>query len=1074
MQMTTNTKIVMLSALCATASVCHAATLEVPSGYATIEAALAAAQSGDTIEIAPGNYMLASYDGITVPSGVTLAGTGTGPDDTVIKAYSASASDTTSASLVAVSNGVLRNLTFSGGRCTLDSDMNIYRALNAVNGATVSDCVFTDTKINAGSDKTYGGRVALVNASVIERSVVRNTTYTGGKNWSTHYGGVVILQAATMSDCFVTNNTGRFVTCGLIHMGGGSGLYRTVVAGNRLLAHEQFKGASTLKVHSGTGSVIEDCVVENNSTAQDAASSKLYDTTPGIYLNVATTVRRTIVRNNTATDGQVGGIWAAVGASTIENCLIYGNRVTTPGTGNVNTYFYTGGLRVDVASTKVHNCTVVGNAIATEVTRFRSHGVYFKNVAAYAYNCIFWGNGPSADSVNFRIESGSTAKAYYSCIQGTYSSNNCINLDPLFLDAGNNDYRLHENSPCRNSGTSVTGTPADDLVGDTRPQEVAYDMGCYEYVYTDQKLVEFTQSATDTPPSGGSVSFTAYPNHVADVVSHTWTVTGPGGAVLTNETVTGSDNWTCLFPRGHKTYTVSLTTTWSDNETASAPDLTVRVALGDTYVSSEGSNEAPYDTWAKAAHAIADAVAAVYGNASDDPGIVHVAPGVYTAANGGDNGGAYLVSVAKSVRLVGEGLRPEDVVFDGEGTNRVLSLTGASSGASNLMIARARTSSTVTSGTNIGFGLHMTGAGALVENCVISNAVTTGASEGCIEHWVYLAGGGVITNSVIRNATLNRVGRAVYVANGVIGSSRIFSIANGHKTGGVVTVDGVNSALVDCDIYGNTDYMREYGYRCGAVAAGNHSTIRNCRVFNNTVSFNRSAYYLGAGINAFPASGATVNSPASYGGVLIEGCVVTNNSAAHGDTANSGLKAAAVGVLLGYGTTMRNCLVAKNTMSQLNNGIQDYPISAGVRAVATYGVGAMVENCTITANRSVFRPAEAGAFLGAGSMLNSIVWGCGGQPRNAAWSDGNLALDGGTATYSCALEAVDGEGNTTLNPQMLGDYTLRSGSPCVNTGLNAGWMAGATDLAGGRRLRGGRVDMGCYEASVSGTWVYVR
>jgi hypothetical protein len=413
-------------------------------------------------------------------------------------------------------------------------------------------------------------------------------------------------------------------------------------------------------------------------------------------------------------------------------------------------------------------------------------------------------------------------------------------------------------------------------------------------------------------------------------------------------------------------------------------------------------------------------------------------------------------------------------VFDGEGTNRVLSLTGASSGVSNLMIARARTSSTATSGTNIGFGLHMTGAGAVVENCVISNAVTTGAAEGCIEHWVYLAGGGVITNSVIRNATLNRVGRAVYVVNGVIGSSRIFSIANGHKTGGVVTVDGVNSALVDCDIYGNTDYMREYGYRCGAVAAGNHSTIRNCRVFNNTVSFNRSAYYLGAGINAFPASGAIVNSPASYGGVLIEGCVVTNNSAAHGDTANSGLKAAAVGVLLGYGTTMRNCLVAKNTMSQLNNGIQDYPISAGVRAVATYGVGAMVENCTITANRSVFRPAEAGAFLGAGSMLNSIVWGCGGQPRNAAWSDGNLALDGGTATYSCALEAVDGEGNTSLDPQMRGDYTLRPGSPCANTGLNGAWMAGATDLAGGRRLRGGRVDMGCYEAAVSGTWVYLQ
>ncbi|MBQ6247006.1 MAG: hypothetical protein IJK04_09085, partial [Kiritimatiellae bacterium] len=967
----------------------------------TIEAALAAAQPGDTIEIAPDTYMLASYDGITVPAGVTLAGTGAGPDDTVVKAYSASASDTTSASLVTVSGGTIRNLTFSGARCTADSS-STYRALNANSGATVSDCVFTDTRIDRGTGNSNSGRVANITGegTLIERSVIRNTTHVSGRNYGAT-GVVVALQnGAVMTDSFVTNNQNKLNNIGMVHINGASTLRRTVVANNRVLGWEKFSGASPgIKVHTA-GAVIEDCIVENNSVAADAAASKAFDTAAGIYLNAAATVRRTIVRNNTAVDAQVGGIWAAAGASSIENCLIYGNRVTTPGTGNVNTYFYTGGLRVDVASTKVYNCTVTGNAIATEVTRFRSHGAYFKNVAAYAYNCIFWGNGPAADSVNFRIESGSTAKAYNSCIQGTYASNDCINDDPLFLDTGIGDYRLHENSPCRNAGASVAGAPADDLGGNARPQEVAYDMGCYEYVYTDQKLVESWQSATDTPPSGGSVSFAAYPNHVADVVSHTWTVTGPSGAVLTNATVTGSDEWTCIFPRGYATYTVSLTTTWSDNETASAPDLTVRVALGDSYVSSEGSNEAPYDTWAKAAHSIADAVAAVYGNASDDPGIVHVAPGVYTSRNGGADGGAYLVSVAKSVRLVGEGTRPEDVVFDGEGTNRVLSLTGANSGASNLMIVRARTSSTATSGTNIGFGLHMTGAGAVVENCIISNAVTTGASEGSIEHWVYVAGGGVITNSVIRNATLNRVGRAIYVANGVIGSSKIVGVANGHKTGGVVTVDGANSALVDCDIYGNTDYMREYGYRCGAVAAGNHSTIRNCRIFNNTMSFNRSAYYLGAGINAFPASGATVNAQTSNGGVLIEGCVITNNTTSLGDTANSGFKNGATGVLVGYGTTMRNCLVANNRITQHNNTVKDHPLSGGIRtASAAYASGALVENCTIAGNTCVVQPSRAGAYLAAGSMLNSIVWGCGGQPRNAAWSDGNLALDGGTATY---------------------------------------------------------------------------
>ena len=1064
--------------LAATASLCPAAVLRVPADHATIEAALSAAQSGDTIELAPDTYMLASYDGITVPTGVTLAGTGAEPKDTVIKAYSASASDTTSASLVTVTNGTLRNLTFSGARCTGDADTAAYRALNAKDGARISDCIFTDTKIDCKSVKTNQGRVARLSdaGTVIERSVIRNTTYANGMNWSTSGAIVVLANGATMTDSFVTNNVNRLYAVGMVHMSGSSTLSRTVIANNRMLAHEKFSGASPgIKVHTA-GAVIDDCVIEKNTVANDAAAGKAYDTAAGIYLNAAATVRRTIVRDNTAYDGQVGGVWVAAGASTLENLLIVGNRVTNPGTASTTTFFYAGGLRVDIASTKVHNCTVTGNSVATEVTRFRSHGVYFKNVAAYAYNSIFWGNGPEAESVNFRIESGSNAKAYYSCIQGTYTSNNCINSAPLFVDAPNGNYHLHEDSPCRNTGSSnVTGAPADDLDGVARPQEDNHDMGCYEYVYTDEKAVEFTQTAEAVPPNGGAVTFRAFPNHIADVVSHTWTVTGPGGTVLTNATVSGSDEWTCLFPRGYVTYTVQLTTTWTGGATASAPPRTVQVQLGDVYVSAEGSNEAPYDTWAKAAHAIADAIGAVYGGAHDDPGIVHLAPGTYPAAAGGDGDGAYLVSVAKSARLVGEGASPEDTVLDGEGLYRVLSLTGAGSGASNLKIANARTSSTATSGTSIGFGLHMTGAGVLVDNCVVSNAVTTGASEGCVEHWVYLAGGGTISNAVIRNATLSRVGRAVYVANGVLASSTITRVISAHKTAGVVTVDGATSQLVDCDIFGNTDNMREYGYRCGAVAAGNHATVRNCRVFNNTAGFNRSAYYLGAGINAYPANGGTSNQQSANGGVLIEGCVVTNNTTAIGDTANSNVKHGAAGVLLGYGTVLRNCLVAGNAVGQTQGSIKAYPVSGGVRTIAASdSTGALVESCTIADNTSATVVTNAGAYFTTGAILNSIVCGNGGQPRNSSWRDGNLVLDGGAATYSCAPEATAGEGNTTADPQLRGDYTLKPGSPCLNAGQPQGWMTGATDLGGGRRIRGGRPDMGCYEAAISGTWIFVR
>jgi hypothetical protein len=52
-----------------------------------------------------------------------------------------------------------------------------------------------------------------------------------------------------------------------------------------------------------------------------------------------------------------------------------------------------------------------------------------------------------------------------------------INVDPL-LDA---TFHIPLTSPCRNAGTA-TGAPAFDFDGDTRPQEMIYDIGADEYV----------------------------------------------------------------------------------------------------------------------------------------------------------------------------------------------------------------------------------------------------------------------------------------------------------------------------------------------------------------------------------------------------------------------------------------------------------------------------------------------------------------------------------------------------------------------------------------------------------------
>ena len=66
------------------------------------------------------------------------------------------------------------------------------------------------------------------------------------------------------------------------------------------------------------------------------------------------------------------------------------------------------------------------------------------------------------------------------------------------------------------------------------------------------------------------------------------------------------------------------------------------------------------------------------------------------------------------------------------------------------------------------------------------------------------------------------------------------------------------------------------------------------------------------------------------------------------------------------------------------------------------------------------------------------------------------------------------KGNITNTPLFVnaeaGDFRLRAGSPCIDTGTNEVCQS-MTDFAGNRRIQGNRVDMGCYEygAATNGT-----
>jgi hypothetical protein len=55
-------------------------------------------------------------------------------------------------------------------------------------------------------------------------------------------------------------------------------------------------------------------------------------------------------------------------------------------------------------------------------------------------------------------------------------------------------------------------------------------------------------------------------------------------------------------------------------------------------------------------------------------------------------------------------------------------------------------------------------------------------------------------------------------------------------------------------------------------------------------------------------------------------------------------------------------------------------------------------------------------------------------------------------------------------------YAIRYASGARNRGVNAAWMADATDMAGNARINDGTVDIGCYECYLpcEGTMVIFR
>ena len=202
------------------------------------------------------------------------------------------------------------------------------------------------------------------------------------------------------------------------------------------------------------GGTVQHCIIEN-CQARDGGGVAIDN--DGYLLN---SILRNNHADNNSSNGYGGGVRLLNGGE-VRNCLIYGNESEK----------YGGGVNIWNAG-KVFNSTIVDN------TAPNGAGIRTRNNSLIKNCIIYFNNGD-----NWEV-SGS-GYHYYHCATtpalGSGYSSNCTTSDPLFVDAGSDDYHLQTTSPMRDAGYNMswmTGTY--DLDGNNRKIDGVVDIGCYE------------------------------------------------------------------------------------------------------------------------------------------------------------------------------------------------------------------------------------------------------------------------------------------------------------------------------------------------------------------------------------------------------------------------------------------------------------------------------------------------------------------------------------------------------------------------------------------------------------------
>jgi hypothetical protein len=387
--------------------------------------------------------------------------------------------------------------------------------------------------------------------------------------------------------------------------------------------------------------------------------------------------------------------------------------------------------------------------------------------------------------------------------------------------------------------------------------------------------------------------------------------------------------------------------------------------------------------------------------------------------------------------------------------NRNLGINPIAMGGGLYMSGGLVIGTTVTNNTHVsayqptyGVGVCVANGGVVTNCTIINNNATLGASSRCY-------GGGIyVTNATVVDCTIsinnvggpNTFGGGAYIMGGVLRGSTVrdnsLKPSNAYYAyGGGIYVNG-GGVVTNCIVSGNLIDGDDPHSRGGGVYIDTGSVV------DSTIKSNSAA--IRWGYTSY-GGGAYLAAP----GALLDRCTLFGNRVSR--PVGSAINGFGGGIAMTNGTA-RNCLISGNESINTAGGV--------------YVSGGTLENCTVVRNKGTVNYGGV-YWTNSPSILNTIVYNNTGAIENNI-----MPIVGGIngVTYSCAPSLTSGTGNVIADPLFsdsgigsgtsftAGDYRPVIGSPCEKTGLVAGWMSTALELAGLPRLSSGLVTMGAYVA----------